>query len=59
MNSKKIVKEIIEANPENVATYKSGKDRIFGFFVGQAMKKTQGKGDPKIIQELLKKHLLK
>jgi len=54
----KIVKEIIAENPDNVAAYKSGKDRIFGFFVGQAMKKSQGKGNPKIIQELLKKHLL-
>ena len=53
-----IVKEIVEANPDSVALYKSGKDRVFGFFVGQAMKKTQGKGNPKIIQELLKKHLL-
>lgn len=53
----KTVKEIIDENPKNVALYKSGKDRLFGFFVGQAMKKTQGKGNPKIIQELLKKHL--
>jgi aspartyl-tRNA(Asn)/glutamyl-tRNA(Gln) amidotransferase subunit B len=53
----KIVKEIIDANPENVALYKSGKDKIFGFFVGQAMQKTQGKGNPKVIQELLKKYL--
>jgi len=53
----KIIKEIIANNPKNVELYKSGKERIFGFFVGQAMKKTQGMGDPKIIQELLKKHL--
>jgi len=53
----KIVKEIIDQNPDNVALYKSGKERVFGFFVGQCMKKTQGKGNPKIIQELLKKHL--
>jgi aspartyl-tRNA(Asn)/glutamyl-tRNA(Gln) amidotransferase subunit B len=53
----KIVKEIIDANPENVALYKSGKDKVFGFFVGQAMQKTQGKGNPKVIQELLKKYL--
>lgn len=53
----KIVIEIIKQNPDNVALYKSGKDRIFGFFVGQAMQKTKGKGDPKIIQELLHKHL--
>ncbi len=53
----KIVVEIIAANPENVQEYKSGKQKIFGFFVGQAMQKTNGKGNPKIIQELLKKHL--
>jgi aspartyl-tRNA(Asn)/glutamyl-tRNA(Gln) amidotransferase subunit B len=53
----KIIVEIVAANPENVAEYKSGKQKIFGFFVGQAMQKTSGKGNPKIIQELLKKHL--
>ncbi len=52
-----IVKEIIATNPDTVAAYKQGKDRLFGFFVGQAMQKTKGKGDPKVIQELLKKHL--
>ncbi|MEX0849447.1 MAG: Asp-tRNA(Asn)/Glu-tRNA(Gln) amidotransferase subunit GatB [Candidatus Dependentiae bacterium] len=52
-----IVKEIVDAHPDQVAQLKSGKDRMFGFFVGQAMKKTEGKGNPKIIQELLKKHL--
>ena len=52
-----IITEIIAANPENVAKYKSGKAKLFGFFVGQTMKKTQGKGNPKVIQELLKKHL--
>lgn len=53
----KIVKEIIAANPENVQLYKSGKTQVFGFFVGQAMKKTQGKANPQILQELFKKHL--
>lgn len=53
----KLVLEIITVNPHVVADYKSGKDKLFGFFVGQAMKKTQGKGDPNVIQELLKKHL--
>jgi len=52
-----IVKEIIAANPAQVEQYMGGKERMFGFFVGQAMKKTQGKGNPNIIQELLKKHL--
>lgn len=53
----KIIIEIIQANPQVVANYKSGKDKLFGFFVGQAMQKTQGKGNPQIINELLKKHL--
>lgn len=53
----KIVKEIIDANPQSVADYRAGKEKLFGFFVGQAMQKTQGKGNPKIIQELLKKYL--
>ena len=52
-----IVKQILDENPENVALYKSGKDKIFGFFVGEAMKRTKGKGNPKILQELLKKLL--
>lgn len=52
-----IVKGIVDANPTVVADYKSGKERLFGFFVGQAMQKTQGKGNPKIIQELLIKYL--
>lgn len=52
-----VIKEIIAANPESVAQYKSGKDKLWGFFVGQAMQKTKGKGNPAIINELLKKHL--
>lgn len=53
----KIVKAIVDANPDNVAAYKSGKDKLFGFFVGQAMQKTKGKANPQIINELLKKYL--
>lgn len=52
-----IIKDIISSNQEQVTEYKSGKDKLFGFFVGLAMQKTKGKGNPKIIQELLKKHL--
>lgn len=52
-----IVKELLAANPSQVAEYKAGKEKMFGFFVGQMMQKTKGKGDPKMIQELLKKHL--
>jgi aspartyl-tRNA(Asn)/glutamyl-tRNA(Gln) amidotransferase subunit B len=53
-----IVVEIIESNPQQVAAYKSGKNKLFGFFVGQAMSKTGGKANPKIIQELFKKRLV-
>lgn len=52
-----IIKEIVDANPQQVADYKSGKDKLFGFFVGLAMAKTKGKGNPKVIQDLLKKYL--
>jgi len=54
-----IVKAIVEANPQEAAEYKAGRDRLFGFFVGQAMTKTKGKGNPQIINELLKKYLSK
>jgi len=52
-----IVKEVIENNPKEKEAYLAGKKKLFGFFVGQVMKKTKGKGNPKIIQELLKKYL--
>jgi len=53
----RIIKEIIAQNPQVVADYKSGKEKLFGFFVGQAMQKTKGKGNPQLIGELLKKYL--
>jgi aspartyl-tRNA(Asn)/glutamyl-tRNA(Gln) amidotransferase subunit B len=53
----KIVDAIIAANPDNVAGYKAGKDKLFGFFVGQVMKETGGKANPAIINDLLKKKL--
>ena len=53
----KIVDEVLAENPDNVAQYKAGKDKMFGFFVGQVMKKSQGKANPAIINDLLKKKL--
>lgn len=50
-----IIKEIIAQNPDKVAELKSGKDRLMGFFVGQAMQKTQGKGNPQLINEIITK----
>lgn len=53
----KIVDEVLAENPDNVAAYKGGKDKLFGFFVGAVMKKSQGKANPDIVNELLKKKL--
>jgi aspartyl-tRNA(Asn)/glutamyl-tRNA(Gln) amidotransferase subunit B len=52
-----IIDEIIAANPAQVEQYRGGKDKLFGFFVGQAMKATQGKANPKQLNELLKQKL--
>ena len=54
----KIVDEVIAENPDNVAAYKSGKDKLFGFFVGQVLKKSGGKANPDMVNELLKKKLV-
>jgi len=52
-----IVKEVIDSSSKEAERYKAGEQKLFGFFVGQVMKKTKGKGNPQLIQELLKKHL--
>ena len=49
-----IIDQVITDNPDNVAKYKGGKDKLFGFFVGQVMKASQGKANPAIVNELLK-----
>jgi len=54
---KEIAKKVIDTNPDQVAAYKSGKDKLFGFFVGQVMKETQGKANPKSVNEILKELL--
>ena len=53
----KMIDEIIAANPQQVADYRAGKDKLFGFFVGQAMKASGGKLNPGQLNELLKKKL--
>jgi aspartyl-tRNA(Asn)/glutamyl-tRNA(Gln) amidotransferase subunit B len=52
-----IIDKILAANPDGIASYKAGKDRMLGFFVGQVMKETGGKANPAIINDLLKKKL--
>ncbi|MFZ2419464.1 MAG: Asp-tRNA(Asn)/Glu-tRNA(Gln) amidotransferase subunit GatB [Smithellaceae bacterium] len=53
----KTVTAIIAANPKQLADYRGGKEKLFGFFVGQVMKATQGKANPQLVNDLLKKML--
>ena len=53
----KTINAIIEANPNQLADYRGGKEKLFGFFVGQVMKATQGKANPPLVNNLLKKML--
>ena len=55
----KIVDNIIKNNYKSVEEYQSGKEKLFGFFVGQVMRETKGMGNPKIINEILKGKLKK
>lgn len=52
-----IIDEVIAENPGQVEAYRSGKDKLFGFFVGQVMKKSQGKANPAAVNDLLKNKL--
>jgi aspartyl-tRNA(Asn)/glutamyl-tRNA(Gln) amidotransferase subunit B len=52
-----LVEHVLAANEEQVAAYRSGKEGLLGFFVGQVMRETQGKADPKIVNELLREKL--
>jgi len=52
-----IIDQIIADNPAQLAQYRAGKDKLFGFFVGQAMKATQGKANPAQLNDLLKSKL--
>ena len=50
----KIVDDVIAANDANVAAYRGGNEKLFGFFVGQVMKASQGKANPKVVNDILK-----
>jgi aspartyl-tRNA(Asn)/glutamyl-tRNA(Gln) amidotransferase subunit B len=52
-----LVERILTENPGQVAAYRGGKEGLLGFFVGQAMKETQGKADPKVLNELIREKL--
>jgi aspartyl-tRNA(Asn)/glutamyl-tRNA(Gln) amidotransferase subunit B len=53
----KIIDEVIKANPAQASDYKAGKEKLFGFFVGQVMKASKGKANPELVNQLLKKKL--
>ena len=53
----KAIDDVMAGNPQQLADYRSGKDKLFGFFVGQVMKATQGKANPAQLNELLKRKL--
>ena len=53
----KLCKDIITKNPEEVEKYQQGKDRVFGFFVGQIMKETKGKANPQLVSKYLQQFL--
>ncbi|WP_295445734.1 Asp-tRNA(Asn)/Glu-tRNA(Gln) amidotransferase subunit GatB [uncultured Thiodictyon sp.] len=53
-----LIDSIIAANQDQVAQYRAGKDKVFGFFVGQVMKQSQGKANPQQVNDLLKQKLL-
>ncbi len=52
-----IIEKILDNNKDKVEQYKSGKDKLFGFFVGQIMKASDGKANPQLVNEILKKRL--
>jgi aspartyl-tRNA(Asn)/glutamyl-tRNA(Gln) amidotransferase subunit B len=52
-----IVERILAANPGQVEAYRGGKEGLLGFFVGQVMKETQGKADPRVVSELVREKL--
>ena len=56
---KEVVLKVLKANPQSVADYKAGKDKALGFLVGQAMKETRGKANPKMLNEMFKEELMK
>ena len=52
-----MIDAVLAANPEQVETYRGGKEGVLGFLVGQVMRETQGKADPKVVNRLLREKL--
>ena len=56
---KEVVMKVLQENPQSIADYKAGKDKALGFLVGQAMKQTKGKANPKMLNEMFLEELKK
>ena len=54
----KIIAEVLKNNPENLAKYQSGDEKLFGFFVGQIMKQSKGQANPQLVNKILKEKIL-
>jgi Asp-tRNA(Asn)/Glu-tRNA(Gln) amidotransferase B subunit len=52
-----VIEAILAANPGQVEAYRGGKEGLLGFFVGQVMKETEGRANPKLVNELLREKL--
>jgi len=52
-----VIEEVLQNNPDKIAAYKEGKTKLLGYFVGEVMKKTQGKANPKVVNEILRQKL--
>jgi aspartyl-tRNA(Asn)/glutamyl-tRNA(Gln) amidotransferase subunit B len=52
-----VIDGVLAAHPEQVETYRGGKEGVLGFLVGQVMRETQGKADPKVVNQLLRERL--
>jgi Asp-tRNA(Asn)/Glu-tRNA(Gln) amidotransferase B subunit len=52
-----LIDEVLAEHPDQVAAYRGGKEGLLGFFVGQVMKRTNGKADPKVVNERLREKL--
>jgi aspartyl-tRNA(Asn)/glutamyl-tRNA(Gln) amidotransferase subunit B len=52
-----VIEEVLKASPSQVAEYRAGKNKVFGYLVGEVMKRTRGQANPKLLNEMLKKKL--
>jgi len=52
-----VIDDVLQKHPDEVKKYRAGKEKVFGFLVGQVMKATRGQGNPKLVNELLRRKL--